>query len=375
MLKGVKCVLGYVGMEEHQRCMIDRPGPPCGVEPSILQMITRPNMERVREGVVFSPSSISACHRRETLVGQHDWYLDVEQGYKMVRGTIIHEGMGQEPPYPGVAGVVRELRMAAPINTKYGEQKFHGKPDLVVLLRVEGVPIPDEPVMEPVPHHETFHMHHRLYVKIVDYKTRGEIGHDLVRPDEKHVYQVNEYAWLVQQFLPFWLNARPVADEKVYEDHLFLTEGVTLPHIDEVVVDELSISYMDMKRTRTFTSKGFLYDRGKMLSDKINGHWIRRNPPEYEELELEPIHQFKPAYVESIIRRGIEEQIEAQTMLAPPVTGEDAKIMCRSCPVRQACYDTGLREGYGMKDQEPYVIRSRDNRPENQPADEGSSAA
>jgi hypothetical protein len=362
MLRGVKCVLGYVDMDEHLKCMVEEPGPPCGIEPSILQLMTRPNLERSDEGVIFSPSTISSCHRRDVLTRNHDWFIDVEQGWKMIRGTIIHEGMGHEPPYPGVLGVVRELRMGAPINTKYGTERFHGKPDLVVLLRTE---VPCEPiVVEKDGKRLEGHpgsCKTVLHVKIVDYKTKSEVGHDLVSADRRYVYQVNMYAWIVQHFLPGWLNLREHPDApgfpggNAYREHLQLADGVELPHIDEVVVDELSITYMDMKKTRTFSSKAMLYADGKMLSDYKHGRWVRRFPPEYDELELEPLHQFKPEYTASLIRKGIEEQIEAQEFLAPPLVGDDAKLMCRSCPVRQVCYETGIQEGYDMDDQRPFV--------------------
>lgn len=333
MLKGVRCIFGNVAMEDHLRCMVERPGPPCGIEPSILQMITRPNMERDQEAVVFSPSSLSSCHRQEALKQGNDWYLDVAQGYKMVRGSIIHAGMGEEPPYPGILGVVREKRMATPINTRYGEQIFKGKPDLVALLEIEknienGANI--------------------LHVKIVDYKTRSEIGHDLLRVDEDYVYQINEYAWLVTQFLPGYLLMGG-------DEHLQLNEGVFMPTIDEVVVDELSITYMDMVKTRTFTSNALLYTKGKMISDYRNGRWVRRKPAEYDELELEPLHMFLPDYTKSLIRHRIEEQIVARTLLAPPLVGDEASLKCRSCPVRNACYLLGKQQGYDMSDQVAFV--------------------
>jgi hypothetical protein len=337
-------------MEDHQRCMVENAGPPCGIEPSILEMITRPNMERERESVVFSPSSLSSCHRQTALKTNNDWYLAVDQGYKMVRGTIVHNGMGHEPPYPGVLGVVRELRMGAPINTKYGMQQFKGKPDLVVLLGVTVKPEvhPDEVV--------DLQLKNQLHIKIVDYKTRSEVGHDLVRADDKYAYQVNMYAWLAAQFLPHYINNFASWDGAGddYADHLFLNNP-SLPYIDEVVIDELSITYMDMKQTRTFTSKGLLSAKGKMLGDRVNGRWIRRTPAEHDELELEPIPLFRPKYTESLIRQGIEKQIDAETMLAPPLEGADAELMCRNCPVREACYLLGRREGYKMTDQAPFI--------------------
>ena len=350
-MRGVKCVLGNVTMADHQRCMINEPGPPCGIEPSILQIITRPSLEREAEGVVYSPTALSSCHRQSVLTRKHDWYLDVKQGYKMVRGSIIHEGMGHEPPYPGILGVVREKRMKAPINVKGVEQSFGGKPDLVVLLGVDAIQV-DPGDGTP------WTWINRLRIKIVDYKTRSEVGHDLVQADTKHVHQVNQYAWLAAQFLPDWLNFYTAVGGALtsdYQEHLFLNEGVILPEIHEVVVEELSIVYMDMKTTRTFTSLGFLYVQGKMLGDRINGRWRRRSPVEYEELELEPIHLFKPKYTESLIRKGIENKIDSETMLAPPLTGDDASLMCRNCAVREQCYILGRREGYSMEDQKPFV--------------------
>lgn len=332
MLKGVRCVRGSISMEEHELCMIEQPGPPCGIEPSILQLITRPSLERERDNVVFSPSSISSCHRQSALKTDQDWYIDVKSSYKMVRGTIIHEGMGHEPAYPGVLGAVREKRMSAPINTAYGGQLFKGKPDLVVLNSV---------------------VDHVAHVKIVDYKTRSEIGHDLVSADYRYCIQINMYSWLASQFLPEWLNAYDASVD--YKEHLFLNDGVSLPYIGSAVVDEISLVYLDMKQTRTFTNKAFLSTHGKMISDKVDGRWIRRKPVEYEELELEPLHLLNANYTRSIIRKGIEDQIVARTVLAPPLTGDDAKLMCRSCPVRQSCYSIGRREGYSMNDQEGYI--------------------
>jgi hypothetical protein len=361
-LLGVKCVLGHVPMDQHRTCMITQPGPPCGIEPTILEMITGTNKEREESGVVFSPSSLSACHRQTVLMRGHDYFIDVKAAYKTIRGSIIHQGLGSEPPYPGVLGVVRELRMQAPISTKNGERIFHGKPDLVVLNSLETsaevVTYEDHGMkriavtMEPTV---------KLHVKLVDYKTKSAVGHDLVSPDREHVYQINEYAWLVQQFLPGYLNACTGHGDPgacvAPNEHLFFSPSVTTwPRIDEVVVDELSITYMDMSRTRTFTSKGFLYDKGKMLSDKINGRWVRRRPVEYEELELEPIHHFKSKTIESVIRKGIEEKEEAETLLAGPLVGEEAEIKCPNCSVRQICYDLGRQEGYSMEDQAKYVV-------------------
>ena len=360
MLKGVHCIKGFVSLEEHEKCMLSEPGPPCGIPPTVLQIITRPNAEREASGVKFSPSSLSACHRQAVLKGEHDWFLDVKQAYKMVRGTIVHEGLSHEPAPPGVLGVVRELRMAAPIQTKYGVQTFHGKADEILLLRTEI--IMSEQQVNERGELLTMQGRVRLYVKLTDFKTKSEVGHDLIEAEREHVDQINMYAWLIQQFLPVYLNSvrsgfslitEPV--DVPMEPHLFLNDGVELPHIDEVVVDELSITYLDMKRPRTFSSRAMLNDQGKMVGDMVNGRWRRRIPVEYEQLELLPIHHFRTKYTESKIRHGIEQQIEAEQLLAPPLEGKAAELMCRNCPVRQQCVTIGLREGYSMRDQLPYA--------------------
>jgi hypothetical protein len=354
-LRGVRCIRGTIDLAEHMRCMVESTGPPCGVEPSILQMILRPNAEREAGEVIFSPSSISSCHRRTALGKDEDYYLDIRQGYKMVRGSIFHQGLGQEPAYPGVLGVVRELRMGSLINTKYGEKTFHGKPDAVVLLRTTSIEHLAWTEGGGEMHDLERSMKTTLHVKLVDYKTRGEIGHDLVEADPRHVIQINEYAWLVRRFLPGWLNQVLSTWPSDYQEHLFMEEGTLLPLIDEVVVDELSIVYLDMSRSRTFSSLGFLYDQGKMISDYIDGRYVRRKPVEYEELELEIIHMFQDPYIGGKIRRGVEGQIEAETMLAPPLTGSDARLMCGGCEVKQACYELGRQEGYSMEDQIRYA--------------------
>lgn len=355
-LKGVRCVRGYVDMDEHYRCMREEPGPPCGIEPSMLQRMTETNLERVRERVIFSHSTINSCHRRTVLSHDHDWYLDVDNGYKTIRGSIVHDGLQFDGPYPGVLGVVREARMGRPIKVGEEEHTFHGKADLIVLLNIEM-----QFVYTDTPNtvdNSNLKSKAVLHVKLVDYKTKSEVGHDLVEADPKHVYQINEYAWLVTGWLPGFLNENSHLVGSAYMDeHILLSEGVSLPYIDAVVVDELSIVYMDMKKPRTFSSSAVLYTKGKMKGTTINGRWRKSIPTEFEELELPPIHVFSDRTIERIIRKGIQDQLEAEKVLAPPIMGDDARIICQSCPVRQMCYDIGLSEGYSMEDQAPYVTK------------------
>ncbi len=354
-LKGVKCILGYVSMADHEKCMVERDGPPCGYSPTLLQLMTRTKPERA--DIKFSPSSLGNCHRRTVLGRQHDWFLDVDSAYRMIRGSVIHAGLENEPAPPGVLGVIRELKMSAPINVNGEEHTFHGTFDELTLLSVEQVR-DDTLYPEPLTHMGWKNV---LHVKLVDYKSKSEVLHTLVEPDEQHVYQINSYAWMVQQFLPKWLNWQtdlgwPNCDGcmDVDTEHLFMNDGVQLPNVDEVVIDELSIVYLDMKKVRTFTSKGFGYANGKMKGTMSGGHWHRNVPTEYETLELMPIHQFTNKFIEEKIRKGIERQIESETILAAPLTGDRAELMCRSCPVLVKCVEVGKAEGHDMKEQEKF---------------------
>src|SRR5258708_3927989 len=140
--------------------------------------------------------------------------------------------MGKEAPTPGALCCLRGPPMAAPIQGHGKDEIFWGKADEVTLLAVDGGV---------------------LHVAVTDYKTKAEVGHDLIEADREHTVQINQYSWLVQKFLPGWLYSRGSAMPGTYGDNgeMQLTTG--LPRIDEVVVDELKISYMDMSRVRTFT--------------------------------------------------------------------------------------------------------------------------
>ena len=334
-LKGVSCVRGRLSFEEHRRCMAQEAGPPCLIPPTILQIITRHDEERKALGIEFSPSSLSSCHRKHVLQKDNDFYIDVRAAYKPVRGTIFHAGLAQEGPWDGILGVIRELRMFSMVDTVYGERKFWGQPDLVVLSSVAQVG--DRTV---------------LHVKLEDYKTKSEVSHELVEAEHEHVVQINMYAWLVKRFLPGWLRSRGSCCPGTYGDNGEMQLAAGVLGIDEVIVDELSITYADMKRTRIFTSRTFLYDEGKIKGEVgSDRRWRRTYPIEHEELELAPIHMFTNSYIESKIRKGIEEQIESEVYLSPPLTGDDANIQCGSCPVRQVCIQLGRDEGYDMADQ------------------------
>jgi len=312
-------------MEEHKRCMLDKA--PCGYPPTLLEQMGRPKMEREEQKVIYSPSSIGGCHRKHSLQKDHDWYVNPDSVYSTVRGNLLHAGMEKEGAPEGTLGVVRELRMHAPITTKYGEQRFSGQVDEILLRRIEGGV---------------------LYVALTDWKSKSLIAHSMGEADRRHVYQINHYKWLATQVLGDYLNnweTMAPADAKIYLN-------APLSPISRVVVEEASIVYMSMAKQRTFTSDRFLYVKGKLKGEKDSGgHWHAYKPHEYEEVELSPIILFNQGYTEGVIRAGIEEQIEGENALAAPLVDEDAKLMCPTCAVREICVTIGEAQGFDMYQQ------------------------
>lgn len=319
-------------MEEHLQCMLN--DAPCGFSPTLLELMVRPTIERERERVQFSPSSIAGCHRQHALQQDHDWFLDPEKVYASVRGTLVHHGLQEEPAPSGTLGVIRELRMHAPIETSAGTQRFSGQVDEILLLSLEY----DE-MGSAV-----------LHVSITDWKTKSDIPHSLLEADRRHTYQINDYAWLTTQVLSQYINDWAIMAPK---EARFQLNGEYLPHIDRVVVDELSVVYLSMSKVRKFTSGKLLYAKGKQRMERGSDEKMHRvDPVEYETLELVPLHEFTLAYTESIIRKGIESQIAGQESLAAPLEGEDALLMCGGCGVKDVCITLGKAQGYPMQWQE-----------------------
>jgi hypothetical protein len=320
-------------MDEHKRCMLAEA--PCGFPPTLLEQMSRPKLDRIEQGVIFSPSSIGACHRQHSLQKDHDWYVSPEDSYSMTRGTLMHKWLAGEPAPDGTLGVIRELRMHAPIEVPgKGRQKFSGQVDEILLLRLER---DAEDVVT-------------LHVSITDWKSRSDIPHSMIAPDKKHEYQVNYYSWLTTEVLALYISEWEIRANK---EASFQLTGDPLPEIDLVVVDEINVVYMSMSKVRKFTSSGFRFARGKQLGEIGNdGHWHRyKNPERWEEIELAPVRVLGHEYVESLIRQGIALQIDGDEQLAPPLIGEDAALMCPKCGVREACINLGLAQGYDMKDQ------------------------
>lgn len=324
-LKGVYCSRGHVPMDVHKECMLD-PLHPCSLPPDVLEMMTGGPVEREQNNVVYSPSSLMGCSRQGILTTKYDWYISVEgSAWKQTRGHMVHALMEQQPAWPGTLGVIREQRMEATIATKYGEQVFKGKPDVVVLNGIEG---------------------HTLHISIIDYKSTGEIGHK-AEADRKHQQQVNQYAWLASKFLSSFLMDMVVCwdDGAPLPESVHLNEGTDLTifeqGFDEVVVDELQIFYADFNKTRRFTSAGVLAARGKRNPDRKT----------YQELELQPIYMMKLKSVERWIRRHIELEIEAQQLMPAPLAYDDRPFsgeayICYTCPVRETCIEIGRQQGY-----------------------------
>lgn len=353
MLIGVQCPRGYVGLEEHYICMT-KPDHPCPYTPDVLNAMTEPNLER--SGIKYSPSSMLGCLRQKVLSRDHDWFMNVDNAWTMQRGHMAHAYAEQLKPWRGVIGVIREQRFRSSIDTKYGEQFFHGKMDAIILNSIETVQDTTTADMGmgiartiPVGPPRTI-----LHVSIIDYKSKADIGHGPDTPEynprllpgqaaaqRDHQQQVNLYAWLVRNELPGWLNNQ----QYVGDGTLQLNEyySVQFPHIDEVVIDELIIEYMDFHKARRFTSAGSLKAKGKRMPDRKH----------YEELELLPIFMSSHDYLTRWIRRRIEREIEADTQLPPPLTGDDAAKFCGRCPVRDACYNIAVQEGYDASDQAP----------------------
>jgi CRISPR/Cas system-associated exonuclease Cas4 (RecB family) len=242
----------------------------------------------------FTPSRLLGCPRQTVLMGQADHYIDIDQAWPMVRGNMIHALM-EKASYPHAVATVREKRFATTVMTKYGPQPFTGKADLIVVKSVESV--------NGVP---------TLHCKVVDYKSKNEIKHDLTSALLDHQLQVNMYAWLSQKCL-------------------LDTVDLGFPPEAVVVVDELEIVYCSMQKVRRFTSAGQLQSPGKMIT---------RNPRTNEMLTLEPITLWPPDKTERFIAAKIEERIDAKEVL-PPILEGDAAWRCNYCPIKDYCYGLG----------------------------------
>lgn len=291
------------GRISHQDCRACAQDPlhPCMLPADLLELmrVDYGDEDREPDPDAFTPSRLQGCLRAAVLHGTNDWYVDIKHAYPLTRGHMVHALM-EGSTYPGVFLSLREQRLSTVVDTKYGPQRFTGKPDLVVITSVE--------------HTLRGDIYH---AKVVDYKSKNEIGHDLTQAQREHEIQINLYAWLVGKSL--------------------------LPHVTQedsarpsvVVVDEVEIVYCDMKKVRRFTSAGPLSTDGKMLT---------RRPPTYAPLALAPLELKDPEWCEHYIKRRVEWMIAAKETL-PPVLGPDDAWKCPRCPVRDVCAREARQRG------------------------------
>ena len=287
---GVSCVRGQITTAECQECRCN-PLHPCMVPADVLSQLDPDPTHRHHDPNAFSATGLLGCYRQSALQQEHPYYVDVDQAWPSMHGTIRHAGIAATSGnYPGAMNQFKELELETLVDTKYGQQRFVSQPDLIVI--------------------SPYGTETEWHVKIVDHKNTGEVGHDLTAAKKDHVRQINMYAWLVR---------RALLPELVYQ---FGDIGPTT-----VVVDELEIDYGDFKKPRRFTSAGYLTTRGKMLT---------RSPKTYEDLILEPIPIYPDEVVDAWIKAAIERKIESRTVLAP-VLPEDQQWRCFYCPVKAAC--------------------------------------
>ncbi len=291
---GVSCIRGQITTAECQECRCN-PLHPCMMPADVIQELDPDPTHRHNDPNVFSATGLLGCYRQSALQQEHPYYVDLDNEWSKLRGSMVHALMEKSTNmYPGGYGERREIELETQVDTKYGPQRFISQPDLIVIQGIRGTA-----------------ECHVVNVKIVDYKSTGEVGHDLVAARKDHVRQLNMYAWLVRRALRFPL----------------LGDG-----IQQIVVDELEIFYCDMKKTRRFTSAGYLSAKGKRLSTK---------PLTHEELILEPITIYPDEVVDAWVKTAIERKIESRETLAPVLT-EDQQWRCYYCPVKAICDELAM---------------------------------
>lgn len=277
---GFHCPRGDMAHADCRVCATN-PAHPCEFTPDLLE-----GMRRAGRGgePVFSPTRILGCARAEVLKRATPYYEDLYDMYPMTRGTLIHAAM-EDARYPGALGVLRERQFWTTVATSAGPVPFEAKVDLIVLKGLVG---------------------NVLSCAVVDYKSKGEIGHEMTAALPAHVAQVNIYRWVVTRELPALLGWDCVVD-----------------------VDEVGIMYIGMNKPRRFTSAGPLTTRGKM---------VKRRPPEYAPLELEALPLWDLDAVERAVVRRVETRLALAEGELPDVLPEEEQWMCPRCPVNGVCW-------------------------------------
>lgn len=285
--KGVKCVRGFVLHDDCRACATE-PLHPCGQSADILEAMRENPDDRHADPDAFSPTTLLDCDRKHALSIGQDWFIDIESGWKMLRGSLVHS-LVESYVYPGAVGVIRETEMMTRVQTAFGEQRMHGKPDVVVVKKLTQT---DAGLV--------------ARVGIIDYKSTHKIGHDLTAARRDHIRQVNMYAWLVRRWLPTHYNAPLIVE-----------------------VEELVIQYVDFDKARRFTSAGPLKARGKRIG---------RSGSNYETLDLEPLPIYPDDEVDARVVSMIEDKLLAREVLPPAYSADDPDYWrCYNCPVRAVC--------------------------------------
>lgn len=298
---GVKCPRGFISWTECLGVCAHDPLRPCDYTADLLNMMNPGNSEEP-DDTAFSPTRLLGCARQRVLVGEHDYYVDVDQAYPATRGNMVHALM-EAAQYPGAVHVIREERFRVQIETPYGVQDFSAKPDLIVVKDI----VPDD---SPDFYENDADVPTVAYVKIIDYKSIVKVDNSLDEPKLEHQLQVNMYAWLVTQCLPLYLG---------------------IPNL-RVEVDELEILYCSMDGKRRFTSAG---SRVIPTKRRINGRM------EESTIELQPIRRWKLDATGRYIQAKIIERLEAQHVKLPDILEGEQAWLCRYCPVYDVCHQIG----------------------------------
>lgn len=303
MQLGFQCPKGNVLHADCKVCCLDSLHP-CQLPPDILDAMRAEN-DHEPSPDTFSPSRLNDCSRKTVLLMSKDYYQNIDSAYKMWRGTAIHASF-EKADYPALY-YLREVRLKAPIETKYGMKEFTGKFDLIVVTKIED---------------------HVAYIKVVDYKSKGEISSDFTEASADHRAQVWMYGWLLTQLAP---------------SQLFPSElGV-----EEVCIEEVEITYIGHNTARRFTSAGPLSAKGRLLTQRRlnegmydNLEKVQNGDKTYEVLHLTPIRTVPMDVVKKWIQKKIEAKIDARTILPDILSGDDA-WKCSSCQVKNICFEIG----------------------------------
>ena len=309
MQLGVKCPRGTISWDECLLHCAHDPLHPCDYTADILDLMRVDYEDPDREPGVesFTPTRLLGCPRQPVLMSGADYYVDVEQAYPATRGNMVHALM-EKARYPGAIKVIREHRFATSIMTKYGPQPFTAKPDLIVVQDIvagESIKGKNLPTLQ-----EIKDSYPTIHIKIVDYKSTADIGHDMLSAKLEHQLQVNMYAWVV-----FWC----------------LPEFMEMPNAN-VVIDSVEIVYCSMKKIRRFTSAGERTTKGKRLSVR---------PLKYDTLTLEPIKLWKTASIGKYVARRVETYLDAKEVEMPDMLEGDDAWLCNYCPVANYCREVG----------------------------------